>query len=174
MVSNEEIEKIIKKALKTLRKSQACILAVEEISELITEITNFIAGQGSSTDIAEEFADVNIMVNLVMGTFGIKPKDIVEAKKKHKKNFDEYSSSFTTKKRHMQALLWELANLQKAISKASRKKKNKKNLILAITGVELYFDYMQNNKWSILKDYEKWYQIKIMRMKKRARKHNIV
>lgn len=172
-VSNKS-EKVFKKALKRLRKSQACTLAVEEISELISEIMIKSRGEyDNRDDLCEEIADVEIMLNLVIGTFGISRKDIKKQKKRHEKSFSKHMEKFSERK-DLEEITWELANLQKAICKGARKRKNKDDLVDAIVAVDLSMDYLEEKHIISYKEMTEWYDKKLLRMKKRVRKNCIV
>ena len=165
--------KLLKKALKQLRKSQVGILACEEISELITELSKQRIGQGCFEDLCEEIADCRIMINLVIHTSKISPSEIKRRKKKYKPSFNNYLFN-NLDSVNLESVIFELANLQKAICKSARKRKNKDDIIDKIVAVELSFEYLDNIGIIKEKDVDKWYDRKINRMKKRINKHNIV
>lgn len=166
-------EKVLNRVTKSLRKSQACTLAVEEISELITEISLVAAGEGNYDDLCEEVADVNIMTGLVMTTFKIKASDVKKAKKKAKPAFLAYVREHSNKY-NIESCIYELAKFQKVICKKSRGRHNKKDIIDSIVAVELSIEFLASKKFIRDKDCEKWEQRKIKRMQKRIRKNQIV
>lgn len=166
-------EKVLNRVTKSLRKSQACTLAVEEISELITEISLVLAGEGNYDDLCEEVADVNIMTGLVMTTFNIKTSDIKKAKNKSKSSFLKYTDSHN-KRFNIESCIAELANFQKVICKKSRGRHNKKDIIDAIVAVELSIEFLESYKLIKNKDCKKWEDKKLKRMQKRIRKNQIV
>lgn len=164
---------ILEKVTKKLQKSQACTLAVEEISELIIEITNTLTGNFNYDDFCEEVADVRIMTRLVEVTFGIKRKRIKEQKRKCKDSFKEYCKGHN-KDYNLHSCIYELAKLQKAICKKSRGRHNKKDILDAIVGVELSIQYAASKKLITEEDCKKWETKKMKRMCKRVRKNHIV
>ena len=164
---------ILEKVTKKLQKSQACTLAVEEISELIIEVTNTLTGNFNYDDFCEEVADVRIMTRLVEVTFGIKRKDIRKQKKKHKDSFKEYCKEHD-RVFNLQSCIYELANLQKTICKKSRGRHNKKDILNAIVGVELSIKYAADEKLIKEEDCKKWETKKIKRMQKRIRSNHII
>lgn len=165
--------KVLNEVTKSLRKSQACILALEEISELITEFSNILEKTGNVEDLCEEIADVEIMSSLIMNTFTIKRKTIDKEKEKMRKDHKQYCDACSERK-ILNSCIWELANLQKVICKKGRGRHNKKDIIDAIVGVELSIEYLCHKKMIEEKDIIKWRHLKIKRMQKRVRKHQIV
>ena len=166
-------QKILNLCTKNLRKSQACTLAVEEISELITEISLKLTGENNYKDLCEEVADVRIMTGLVMTTFNISKKEIKESKKENKEKFTKYTDSHSTVF-NMKSCVYELAKLQKSICKKARGRHNRKDLINSIAGVELSIDYLYDIRVINKKECDKWEKKKMKRMQKRIRKHQIV
>ena len=173
VLNDKKSEKVLKKALKQLRKSQVGILACEEISELITELSKEKSGQGSFEDLCEEVADCRIFINLVIRTSKINPEEIRRRKKKAKRAFNDFLFH-NLESVNKESVIFELANLQKAICKSARKRKNKDDIIDKIVAVELSFEYLDNIGVIREEDVEKWYYRKLGRMKKRIAKHNIV
>lgn len=165
--------KILNKVSRCLRKYQASVLAVEEISELITEISIALAGGKNYDDICEEIADVRIMTSLVMSTFRITNSDIKKARKKKEESFWKYTKIHNDKF-NLESCIYELSNFQKTICKRSRGRKNKKDIINAIVGVELSIEYITSKKYISEEECEKWELKKLRRMQKRIRKHQIV
>ena len=166
-------KKVLNQVTKTLRKSQACTLAVEEISELITEISLVLAGEGDYDDLCEEVADVRIMTGLVMSTFKIKSSEINKKKKKVKDDFNKHKDKHD-RNYNLKSCVYELANFQKVICKKSRGRHNKKDIIDAIVAVELSIDYIASKRFISEDECLKWEKKKIKRMQKRIRKNQIV
>lgn len=166
-------DKVLNRVTKSLRKSQACTLAVEEISELITEISLVLADEGNYDDLCEEVADVNIMTGLIMSTFNIKPSVIKKAKKLARPAFNNYMKNHD-KEFNLKSCIFELAKFQKVICKKSRGRHNKKDIVDAIVAVELSIEFLASKKFIKDKDCENWEKKKIKRMQKRIRKNQIV
>jgi len=166
-------EKVLNQVTKSLRKSQACTLAVEEISELITEISLLLAGEGNKNDLCEEVADVRIMINLIMNTFNIKTSDIKKSKKRLNGKFSNYQKKHSTQF-NIKSCIYELANLQKVICKKTRGRHNRKDIIDAIVAVEFSMGFLKSKNFITDKDCDSWEKKKIHRMQKRIRKNRIV
>lgn len=166
-------EKILNQVTKSLRKSQACTLVVEEISELIIELAKFSELEENYDELCEEVADVRIMTGLAMSTFNIKYSHVKKLKKKQKDAFQKYHKdkpcSYVIK-----SCIYELANFQKVICKKSRGRHNKKDILDAIVAVELSIEYIASKNFIKEKDCEEWEKKKIHRMQKRIRKNQIV
>lgn len=166
-------QKILNLCTKNLRKSQACTLAVEEISELITEISLNMAGETNYEDLCEEVADVKIMTGLVMTTFDISRKEIETTKNENREKFVDYTDSHSYVF-NMKSCIYELAKFQKAICKKARGRHNRKDLVDSISAVELSIEYLCDVNLIDKKDCDKWEKKKMKRMQKRIRKHQIV
>jgi len=165
--------KVLNRVTKSLRKSQACTLAVEEISELITEISLVLAGEGNYDDLCEEVADVNIMTGLIMNTFKIKSSDIKKAKKLARPAFTNYMKNHD-KEFNLKSCVYELAKFQKVICKKVRGRHNKKDIIDSIVAVELSIEFLASKNFIKDKDCKNWEKKKIEKMQKRIRKNQIV
>lgn len=166
-------EKIIRTVTKKLRKSQASTLAVEEISELITEIQCHISGANNYEDLCEEIADTVIMTNLFMESYQIPTKKVIRYMIENKDAFYATVKSYT-EKMLFQRFILDLANLQKVICKKARKRNNTKMIVSAIGSCFLYVSYLQDTKTIKKKDYKKWERMKMKRMRARAAKNQII
>ena len=69
-------EKIYKKAISTWGPTMQQVVAAEELSELIKEITKQIRGKGSLINLVEEIADVKIMISQIMMIHDISDKEV--------------------------------------------------------------------------------------------------
>ena len=164
-------KKMFSIAVKQLSISQVCILAMEEISELITEISS-IKSCKSSDHLCEELVDVCITINLVKKAFKIKKSVIKEDKKKYKKDmkkgFEKNSNN-----ENIKTCILELTNLQKVICKRVRGRHNKSELVEAIAKTDIVIDYLISTKTDI-KDYKKWTATKLKRLSKRVDHNHII
>lgn len=71
-------EEILLKAINTYGKVTQCIVAMEELSELQKEISKALRGKSNSDNLAEEIADVTIMIMQLQLIFGIKDEEVCE------------------------------------------------------------------------------------------------
>ena len=62
-------KEIYMKAIKTFGKEKQLVVAMEECSELIKELSKFIRGKGNIKNLAEEIADVEIMIGQLLLIF---------------------------------------------------------------------------------------------------------
>lgn len=65
---------VIEDAIKTFGEKNQKIVAIEELSELQKELTKDLRGQMNSYNLAEEFADVLIMLHQLIRIYGIESK----------------------------------------------------------------------------------------------------
>lgn len=65
---------VIEEAIKTFGEENQKIVAIEELSELQKELTKDLRGQGNSYNLAEEFADVLIMLHQLIQMYDIEKK----------------------------------------------------------------------------------------------------
>jgi len=166
--------KTIKKAIKKIRKNQACILALEEISELISELTYLLTeGNKRQSELEEEIADVTIMTELIKGTFKISNKDIDDEYKFESDAFKAYSQQ-NKMNDNIKSFIYELSNLQKSICKKGRGRHNKKDIIKAIVGVKLHVNFFKKKDIIRNKECIKWEEKKLTRMSKRIKKNTII
>lgn len=78
MISMTDDEKQIEKtAIKTYGKTIQTVVAIEEMSELIKELSKCLRGYESKGAITEEIADVYIMIDQVMMMYGIDLNEVV-------------------------------------------------------------------------------------------------
>lgn len=85
MANAEEIIKEAKtafKAIETFGDDKQTIVAIEELSELIKELTKALRGELNKDHLTEEFADVDLMLMQLMFIYRIDQKDIDSYKKK--------------------------------------------------------------------------------------------
>ena len=80
---NKENKSIEKMAIEKYGKELQTVVAIEELSELIKELTKNIRGKNNHDAIVEEIADVYIMLDQVMMMNDIWLNDVVE--KMHEK-----------------------------------------------------------------------------------------
>lgn len=168
-----EMEKILKKARNKTRKQDACVLALEEISELITELTLLSNNEGSHKHTSEEISDVLISIDLICGVYHISNKDINKFKKSHAESFKIYSKSHSIDF-NIHSAISELSLLQKTICKMARGRSVKGKLVDAIASTELSLEYLQNSKIVRKKEVDNWKMRKIKRMKSRLDKNGLM
>ncbi len=166
-------KKIYKDVTKQLNKSQAVLLVVEEISELISEISLIISSNYNYDDLCEEVADVRIMTNLIKKTFDISDEIIVKYQKDLKSDFKKYYKTHTTKE-NIKSCIVSLTDFQKVICKKVRGRHNKKDIAMAIANVELSMNYLAKQGFIKPKDCDKWEKKKLKRMQKRIKKNQIM
>lgn len=77
-----EIKEIYQKAIKKFGATMQMTVAMEECSELIKEISKIIRAKGNLANLAEEIADVEIMLEQLKQMYYI--EDIVTTKKADK------------------------------------------------------------------------------------------
>lgn len=75
---------IYQQLIKKFGKENQCIVAIEELSELQKEICKFLRGLGNIENLAEEIADVEIMLEQLKIIYACDP--IVAEKKDYKIN----------------------------------------------------------------------------------------
>lgn len=71
-----EKEKIIKRAINTYGKKMQITVAMEELSELIKELSKHLRGEHNKEHIIEEIADVEIMISQLKIILNIKDIEI--------------------------------------------------------------------------------------------------
>lgn len=59
-------------------ESAQLLVAIEEMSELIKEIVKHLRGKGDKEHIAEELADVYVVLEYIKKIFGVSTKEIEE------------------------------------------------------------------------------------------------
>lgn len=69
-------EKIFRKAINIYGEKMQLVVATEELSELIKEITKLIRGKGNPVNLVEEIADVRIMIRQLMMICDITDKEV--------------------------------------------------------------------------------------------------
>lgn len=166
-------KKIYKDVTKQLNKSQAVLLVVEEISELISEISLIISSNYDYDDLCEEVADVRIMTNLIKKTFGISDEMISKYQKDLKPDFKKNYKTHTTKE-NIKSCIVSLTDFQKVICKKVRGRHNKKDIAMAIANVELSINYLAKQGFIKPKDCDEWEKKKLKRMQKRIKKNQIM
>jgi NTP pyrophosphatase (non-canonical NTP hydrolase) len=67
---HESEQKILEKAIKTYGSNLQVIVAIEELSELQKELCKYLRNNGNMNYIAEEMADVAIMLEQLTMIFG--------------------------------------------------------------------------------------------------------
>ena len=77
----ESNETLYNDALKKFGKSRQSIIAMEELSELQKEISKFLRDKGDSDHLAEEVADVEIMIEQLKQFYDIS-NEVFEWKRK--------------------------------------------------------------------------------------------
>ena len=167
----------IRKAERKLEKSQASILLIEEISELITEISLYLVGEGSLDHIAEELVDVEIMTSLVMTSFGISNKSVSKNMDKlHKKEDIKLKLSVFTHDTEevLKYCIKHLSVFQKVVCKKNRGRHNKKDISEAIASVNISIDLLISICGISKKRCDKWRSRKLKRLRKRSKKNKIV
>ena len=162
---------------KKLENSQASILLIEEISELITEISLIMANEGSIDHLTEEIIDVEIMTNLVMRTFKIENKDVNKYMDKIRKKEDVETNlmrmSFN-KDELFKKCIKRLSVFQKTICKKNRGRHNKKDIAEAIASVNISLEVLIEICDVSDNRYEKWKSKKLKRLQKRSKKNKII
>lgn len=74
-------KEICQEALKTYGMPNQLIVAIEELSELQKEICKYLRGKGDMQHIAEEVADVEIMIEQLTMAFNIRA-DVIRWRRK--------------------------------------------------------------------------------------------
>lgn len=74
-----EFDNVIEMAIETYGHTPQKIVAMEELSELIKEISKDLRGQDNIENILEEMADVFIMLEQLRVMYGLTDYDIQEA-----------------------------------------------------------------------------------------------
>lgn len=78
MMMNEDVHMIEKAAIDKYGKTLQTVVAIEELSELIKELTKKIRGKDNHDAIVEEIADVYITIDQVMMMNGIQLYEVVD------------------------------------------------------------------------------------------------
>lgn len=71
-----EIREVYEKAIAKWGGQTQAIMAIQEMSELIKEITKHHIGKGNRTNLVEEMADVSIMVEQLMLIYNISVEEL--------------------------------------------------------------------------------------------------
>jgi len=66
-----DITELYKQSIKKFGRDKQLIIAIEELSELIKEITKYLRGIGNKQNISEEIADCSIMIEEIIQMFNI-------------------------------------------------------------------------------------------------------
>ena len=78
MMMNEDVHMIEKAAIDKYGKTLQTVVAIEEMSELIKELSKNMRGKDNHDAIAEEIADVYIMLDQIMIMNDIQLKEVVD------------------------------------------------------------------------------------------------
>lgn len=162
----KEVKKTLSKAAKSLRKKDATILLVEEISELIEVLDGCNGSDKDIKHLCEEICDVQIMIALLISYHKIPRDKIDKYKKMHKKDFKEYAKSHNARF-NIKSAISELTILSRNVCKAARKRKRTEEIIQSIAAVELTLDYLEKLGLYKQKDVYNFYIKKAHRMKTR-------
>lgn len=80
-LEDERNKKIYRQAIATFGETIQLTVAIEELAELQKEITKYLRSKGDDVHIAEEMADVEIMLEQLNIIFPSKTKDIIKREK---------------------------------------------------------------------------------------------
>lgn len=81
LIDNSTIEYLLNQAIETWGTDAQIDMAIEECGELITVLTQFRRGRKEMLEVAEEIADVSIMMRQLRLIFGYRAVNKIEAEK---------------------------------------------------------------------------------------------
>ena len=90
---SQTIEDLLQEALDTWGEDAQIMMALEECGELITALTQYWRGRKTKEEVAEEIADVSIMMRQMRLIFGYQIVNEIEAGKlvRLKKRLDQHN-----------------------------------------------------------------------------------
>jgi hypothetical protein len=77
--TNEEREEIIAKSIDRVPWKMKCVVAMEEFSELIQQVSKHIREEGNKMDLLEEIADAYICLNFLESIFYFQTGEVSKA-----------------------------------------------------------------------------------------------
>lgn len=75
------IEDLLQQATDTWGEESQMLLAIEECGELIAVLSQYMRGRKTKTDVAEEIADVSLMMRQLRLLFGWDEVNVIEVNK---------------------------------------------------------------------------------------------